>query len=170
MNQFERHFLSWLNVWRELENEFSIESGFRIGQMELDAFGIDQTKLDKYKKSKNNISKYKFCFNSNYTCNYCFENFKSNQSMCINSCYHYWCEDCNDKLRANVCGFCRNPIEPNEFINTYGEKGFFEKTPYCLNLIQIMKDDIDLIVIDDVDDIDTNNIDTNNINEMNLID
>jgi hypothetical protein len=56
------------------------------------------------KNNKNSTSKYKFNLNSNYTCGYCYENFKSNQIMCINFCYHYWCNECNEQLNINKCG------------------------------------------------------------------
>ncbi len=128
---------------------------------------------------KNNTSKYKFKKDSNHTCNYCFEKFKSNQIMCINLCYHYWCENCNEKLKINKCGFCRKPIGPNQFIDTFGEYGFFKKNQHCLEVINIIKDDIDLDDIDpddiDPDDIDPDDIDpddNNNtkFNQMDLLD
>lgn len=101
-------------------------------------------KFKKYKPTKN-ITKYKFNSNSAYSCHYCFENFKANESMCISSCYHYWCEYCDKKIKNILCGFCKNQIEPNEFIDTLGKSGFFEKSSHCLNLIEIIKEDIDSI-------------------------
>ncbi len=137
-----------------------IDGPFRIGQMELDAGIIlgrvyaigqrEQLALDTGIKLSN-TSKYKFHTNSNYSCNYCFEKFVANQTMCFSLCCHFWCADCDEqiKIKKNKCGFCRCPIEPHEFIDTFGNSGMFKKTTQTSLFIQIIKDDIDSIQIDE---------------------
>ena len=162
------------------------ERGFRIGQMELDTIHLRVspesrtilTTIDfilsgnnNLKINNNNTSKYKFNTDTNHSCGYCFENFKSNDILCINSCYHYWCENCNSKLK-NKCGFCRKQIEPNEFIDTLGSKGLFLKNEHTLKVIQIIKEDIDSIeIIHDDKIIDNDSLDNYiECDSMNLLD
>ena len=72
------------------------------------------------------------------------ESFKSQNTMCINSCYHYWCEKCNEKINNNnkECPFCRENLDPNLFFDSKGEFGYFTKNSHCMKLIDIIKNDI----------------------------
>ena len=142
MFPFRRNVMTPFNMFRYYVSRRNIITASDLGLI-IDDF-------EDY-NNKNKVSKYKFHENSNYSCGYCFENFKPNQIMCISSCYHYWCDDCNSKLNSNKCGFCKVSIKPNEFIDTFGESGWFKKNQHCLELIQIIKEDIDLID-DKIDD------------------
>lgn len=158
------------------------EGGSRFGEMEREVVGQGRMgqfmdtlnyQITRIKKSSESckITKYKFYNDSIQECSYCYEHLKKNDIICINSCYHYWCDNCNDKLKIDKCGFLQNPIESNEFIDTLGEKGFFEKNSHSLDLIQIIKDDIDLIQVDEFDDSNPGEIDSDtNDNHMYLID
>lgn len=110
------------------------------------------------------ITKYNFYNNSVHICPYCYENFKKNDNICINFCYHYWCETCHKNLKSNKCGFCRQNIFNNDFIDSLGETGFFEKSNHSLDLIKIIKDDIDLIQIENNNDSIDKNINNDNNN------
>lgn len=121
------------------------------------------------------ITKYNFYNDSIHTCPYCFEHFKKNDNICISLCYHYWCETCHKNLKSNKCGFCKQNISNNYFIDSLGEIGFFEKSSHSLDMIQIIKDDINLIQIDadDYDDYDYDNekcIDNNDFCNINSLD
>jgi len=104
---------------------------------------------------KLNTSKYKFYNDSKESCSICFEKFNHGQSVCVNSCYHYWCDKCESKFTNNLCPFCRKTLEPNLFLDSKGETRFFQKTEHQMKIINIIKNDIDKISkIDEVYKID----------------
>lgn len=98
--------------------------------------------------SNNNVSKYKFFSCSEAICDICMENFKSSYTMCINSCFHYWCGNCNDKLKNNSCPFCKKFLEPNLFFDSKGDYGYFLNVPYCNKPFDIIKKDIESLDLD----------------------
>lgn len=112
----------------------------------------------KNKQIKQNVTKYQFNSNSNSSCYICMEKFKATKSMCINSCYHYWCKACNDNITNNKCGLCDTFIHQNEFIQTFGKSGHFQKKEFELEVINIIKEDIESIDSSDF------HIETNELN------
>jgi hypothetical protein len=119
-------------------------------------------------QNPNNMSKYKFYSDSKEFCEICFENFKFTDIMCINSCYHYWCGNCNDKFKKNYCPFCRSSLEPNLFFDSKGESGYFKNIPHCIKLIEIIKQDIEISdsLENKYDIIDIDNFVDNKMNEL----
>jgi len=90
-----------------------------------------------------NTSKYKFFHDSDEICLICLENFNLGQNVCVSSCYHCWCDKCESKFTNNLCPFCRKTLEPNIFLDSKGEKDFFQKTEHEMKIINIIKNDTD---------------------------
>lgn len=75
----------------------------------------------------NNTFQYRFCSDSNECCPICYENFKKNDIMKVNSCYHYWCNNCENNFAKLVCPYCNMCLKMNEFLNSAGECECFQK-------------------------------------------
>lgn len=103
--------------------------------------------LEDKKEIKTPTHKYIFTGSksSDSFCPICLENFKLNDTMCINSCYHYWCESCESKFKKLVCPLCRIPLESNIFLDSKGTKGEFKNLPCFIEPIEIIKKDLDLL-------------------------
>ena len=103
---------------------------------------VEQYRESKYiKPLKIPTSKYKFRSNSSEACPICFENFKENDIMSVNSCYHYWCINCEKKFTTYKCPWCEVDLEPNSFVKTKGKSGLFKKTEHVMNCLNIIKED-----------------------------
>lgn len=124
-----------------------------------------------YYKVKTDTSKYTFFSNSDEICEICTEKFLCCDIMCINSCYHYWCIKCNNKMKKSDCPFCRTSIESNLFFDSKGEKDCFINKPYSIKLFNIIKKDIENFDLEfDLENQIPNQIENQIENQMNELD
>ena len=74
--------------------------------------------------------------------------------MCINSCFHYWCNSCESQFKKIICPICRKDLESNIFFDSKGKiTGEFKNTPCCIEPIDIIKKDLEFNE-DDLSDLD----------------
>jgi hypothetical protein len=92
---------------------------------------------------KSKTSKYTFRTNSSSSCPICFENFKQNDIMSVNSCYHYWCINCEQKFTSYKCPWCEVNLQPNSFLMANDKTRFSKKTEHEMNCLNIIKEDKD---------------------------
>lgn len=102
----------------------------------LTKINSQQTKTYKYRFINSKSSK--------YICPICFENFKPNDIMCINSCFHYWCNSCESQFKTLTCPICRKDLELNVFFESKGKIiGEFKNLHCCIEPIDIIKEDLE---------------------------
>jgi hypothetical protein len=88
-------------------------------------------------------SKYTFQANSSASCPICFENFKENDIMSVNSCYHYWCINCEEKFTTYKCPWCEVHLTPNSFLLENDQSELCQKNEHEMNCLNIINEDKD---------------------------
>ena len=129
------------NILHHISDIVNQRNYYQYGQSEQSE---QSEQLEKLKETK--TYKYKFLSSNpiiNSTCIICFENFKKNDIMCINSCYHYWCQTCENQFKKNMCPVCKIDFESNVFLDSKGSFGKFPNSSYSNEVIEIIKKDLE---------------------------